>query len=45
MADGNTILAQVLKLISRPHIELLEQVYGMGRSTNRAKRSFTSVRS
>jgi Transposase DDE domain/Domain of unknown function (DUF4372) len=33
MAHGNTILAQVLKLISRPQIELLEQVHGTGRPT------------
>jgi hypothetical protein len=31
MAHGNTILAQVLKLISRPQIELLEPVHGTGR--------------
>jgi hypothetical protein len=31
MAHGNTILAQVLKLISRPQIELLEQAHGTGR--------------
>ena len=31
MAHGNTILAQVLKLISRPQIEWLEHVHGTGR--------------
>jgi Transposase DDE domain/Domain of unknown function (DUF4372) len=31
MVHGNTILAQVLKLISRPQIDLLEQVHGTGR--------------
>jgi Transposase DDE domain/Domain of unknown function (DUF4372) len=31
MAHGHTILAQVLKLISRPQIELLEPVHGTGR--------------
>jgi Domain of unknown function (DUF4372) len=31
MVHGNIILAQVLKLISRPQIELLEPAYGTGR--------------
>src|SRR5215208_6203436 len=31
MVHGHTILAQVLKLISRPQIELLEPAHGTGR--------------
>src|SRR6266545_7445245 len=31
MAHGPTILAQVLKLISRPHIKSLDHVHGTGR--------------